>query len=523
MSDHNFEKQIQQKLEELKIPPADTVWSGVQAQIRQDKRRRKGIIFFPAVLLLIGACSYFIFKGKFPDTRSLTGIPSSKPNADRNNATTITKPINEHQGPGGQTENPSTNNPGNVDDLQQQTDKSPEAPTKKVAAGVGTDQSLQPNSQIGFKKPINRSHTLVTNNTTAGNTNGKIKSQGLTEKKNMDVKKSQSPGIDRMREAESIASEITAVPNSRTDNATTQPATNPALDSVKNDKIASDKFEDSLVSNITEVKNQPVKINYSNWKWGITASAGISNLNDGGLFNGGLFNSVLGGDKALVADVAVNPNANAPQSGGSGIHTPSAIEKGFSFSLGGFVQKTLNKRFSISTGIRYSYYSTHIRVGNRIDSVRMVQNAFGALNVTQFYRATPLSSPLSSAAPIITQKYTNDFHFLELPISVHMRLNNGRRLPIFWNSGISLSYLFSTNALHFDSRTGVYYKDNSLFNKFQANLSTGFSISLFNSSKRSLDIGPQFQYGLSNLMKGQVSPGKHLYYYGVNAKIFLKK
>src|SRR5215207_5992704 len=61
MSDHNFEKQIQQKLDELKIPPADTVWTSVEAQIRKDKRRRRGVIFFPILFILIGAGVYFMF------------------------------------------------------------------------------------------------------------------------------------------------------------------------------------------------------------------------------------------------------------------------------------------------------------------------------------------------------------------------------------------------------------------------------------------------------------------------------
>ena len=33
MSDHNFEKQVQQKLDELKIRPSDNVWTAVQVSI----------------------------------------------------------------------------------------------------------------------------------------------------------------------------------------------------------------------------------------------------------------------------------------------------------------------------------------------------------------------------------------------------------------------------------------------------------------------------------------------------------
>ena len=168
----------------------------------------------------------------------------------------------------------------------------------------------------------------------------------------------------------------------------------------------------------------------------------------------------------------------------------------------------------MSTGIQYSYYSTNIQIGSLVDSSRMVQNAFGSLNISQYYRAAPMPS---------TNKYKNQFHFIELPVQAHLQLNRSNRLPVFWNSGLSLSYLVSTNALHFDGRTGVYYMDNELFNKLQANLSTGFSVSLWNGSKMSVNLGPQIQYGFTNLIKREVSTSKHLLYFGLNTKIFLKK
>jgi hypothetical protein len=96
-------------------------------------------------------------------------------------------------------------------------------------------------------------------------------------------------------------------------------------------------------------------------------------------------------------------------------------------------------------------------------------------------------------------------------------------MPVLWNGGLSLSYLVSTNALHFDSRTGVYYKDNSLFNKLQANVSTGFSVGMFYNSKVPVQIGPQVQYGLTNLLQKQVSDNRHLLYFGVNTRFYLKK
>ena len=46
MSDHEFEKQVHQKLQELKLRPSDTVWMEVEKNIRQHKRRRRFLQLF---------------------------------------------------------------------------------------------------------------------------------------------------------------------------------------------------------------------------------------------------------------------------------------------------------------------------------------------------------------------------------------------------------------------------------------------------------------------------------------------
>ena len=52
MSDHEFEKQVHQKLEELKLRPSDTVWMEVERNIRQHKRRRRFLWLWSAALLI---------------------------------------------------------------------------------------------------------------------------------------------------------------------------------------------------------------------------------------------------------------------------------------------------------------------------------------------------------------------------------------------------------------------------------------------------------------------------------------
>jgi hypothetical protein len=274
---------------------------------------------------------------------------------------------------------------------------------------------------------------------------------------------------------------------------------------------------DSVLSEIAVSEKDPPKkkSNNSSLKWGLAASAGLSNINDGGFLADGFLSGVFTEEKVFVADVAADrisngpPNVNAPA---PIVYKPSAIEKGFSFSVGAFLEKKISKRFSVSTGLHYKYFSNSIQVGNRFDSSIAFQN-FGSSNVNQFYR--------SSATTM--RKYTNRYHFLDLPLMLNIQLNRSNRIPVLWNGGLSLSYLVSSNALHFDSRTGVYYKDNSLFNRLQANVSTGFSVGIFNKSKVPVHVGPQVQYGLTNLLQNQVSDNRHLLYFGLNTRFYLRK
>ena len=50
---NNFEKQVQQKMDELSFVPTEPVWKKIEEQIRQKKDRSKLIIWLPMLLLLL--------------------------------------------------------------------------------------------------------------------------------------------------------------------------------------------------------------------------------------------------------------------------------------------------------------------------------------------------------------------------------------------------------------------------------------------------------------------------------------
>ena len=60
MSDHEFEKQVRQKLDDLRLTPTPAAWDKIEQEIRENKRRRAPLFWLPLLLIGLGAGGYFI-------------------------------------------------------------------------------------------------------------------------------------------------------------------------------------------------------------------------------------------------------------------------------------------------------------------------------------------------------------------------------------------------------------------------------------------------------------------------------
>lgn len=104
MSDHDFEKQVQSKMEQLRLRPSDAVWTKVDKRIRTERRRRRVILWLPLLLLTIAAGGFFLFENNSHNnnitaselnsthsntesTTSVTTAPSTSGSNDATNAT----------------------------------------------------------------------------------------------------------------------------------------------------------------------------------------------------------------------------------------------------------------------------------------------------------------------------------------------------------------------------------------------------------------------------------------------------
>jgi hypothetical protein len=211
-----------------------------------------------------------------------------------------------------------------------------------------------------------------------------------------------------------------------------------------------------------------------------------------------------------ITIIPIIPRWSTPTAAAAGRNAkqpPSEIRPDLSFSAGIQARKSLARQWTVTVGLDLLYYSTRMKVGQEVSAYTP---ATGSLLVS------------SAAAPIQTypyyttgegQSFTNRYYFLEIPASLQWQLNHSRVMPLFWEGGVSLSYLMSSNALYYDPNYGIYFKNGNVTNRAQVSLSTSLMMGLPLGSA-ALQVGPQIQYGLGSLLQTEAGT-RHLFYGGI--------
>jgi hypothetical protein len=199
--------------------------------------------------------------------------------------------------------------------------------------------------------------------------------------------------------------------------------------------------------------------------------------------------------------------------GGLLILPASAVKSGTGFKIGITIDKPLSKRIAISTGIQYGYASDRISIGKTIYST----NNLSLLD--RNYLANAVAQTSFSSSP---QNYTNQYHFVELPLTVHLNLTGKWKTPVIWNAGGVVSRLISTNVLLYDEAWGgVYYRGKDDLAKTQFTVATGFSIRLKSKNQWQWNIGPQVSMNTTRFFRNETDKNRHIVYGALNLRLLL--
>lgn len=508
MQENKFENRVQQQMEGFHIRPSGEVWEKVEKELRKKKKRR--VVFY--IFFLAGAFSLIGYSGYFLSNKTKSTI------SQRNTS----KPVNpdnpvKNDGPVLHDKTPVAGKQPSLKEDQSTFDKQKNNTTAdKIYSQETGPVSLTPGTadeneslihgdqnkktiEEKAKKPATRENLQNEFNDVSVNNNA----VGEEDKTNLQTK----PPVTKAKEKAD------------------QPVvTGKEFAGEKQIAIAGEKVqpkEDSVAKEIAIMKNSPptakedmatakekikktVKMN-----WGIELSGGVSASREN------VF-SFTDGQKSLnVADFRSPPLMSNNNSLASPpiVYLPSAIKPGPSFSIGLTGEIQLSKRSSLSSGLRYAYFSNNIKVGAYKDTAVSFSNSYSqAVQVGAIYRGYH------------QEDYTNRFHFIQLPLQYHLQLNKGIKIPITWNIGGSAGYLISTDALVYDTAArGIYYHDKAAFNKFHWNLNTGFSFRFGNKNKIKWSLGPELSLAMNKLTKDNYARNQFLLYGGITGKVIFSK
>lgn len=493
MEENNFEKQVQQKMDGLKIPPSDAVWDHVKMNIEKRKSRRwlLLIFLFGGIVLLSGLYYFSADKYSSLDNKLSQNAPAVKAADSLSiNGEDISKEKNVSKEENISNEE-SISKAGNIS-------KEPSAAKNK-----GSLPKISGNSE--FEKGNDHSHNSNAAVDIVDKKKGqnKIKTQGLKEHTNGNVIITITPPQP----------EVSTLNKTSKQDSTNSVESQPGSIAEKNkiDNLSSNAHKDNTIdsSSHQEIAQQaPVEIdtplvqkplrkssvkNSKKWNVGIVLSGGISHV--GNQFLG------LG-----YSSAAYSQNASSLPPGNVSLSNPSKVKNGLGFIAGIFLEKSISAKTKFSFGINYKEFNTSNLVGQRNDSA----GSFSSVNADK--------------------RYTNNFKFIELPLKVRISLGHSKSLPIFWSGGITISQLIKSNALQFDPYTfsndpfaKAYFTDNSLFNKTLLGLNTSFSATIFSNKKSSILAGPYFYYAASRLANEGLYSKKHFVFLGLQTQIIFNK
>lgn len=525
MYDPKFEKEVQQKMEALEFSPSDAVWTNIEQAVNANKKRRRlpfFWMFFLSGALLLGAG--IIYKTSRPSGIGATAPVKPATAASR----TPTKPASTV------AITPASSG------------------TTVLSSTAGADMRNKENTAIvdAVAKNIAAGNTVTNKITTSG---GGTRLATETVKRNGMAATAAGARTPNAGARTTPAGARTIPAGATTTTAGTRMIATGAMISASNgsgegsgDKIGSIKANsdgspgkdgsaasgmrhNDHIQGLASFRLPAPKI--SGARFPVQKSSGLISLSTPkrpweAAFTGGIgissFRQVAMHQSNVSSNIAspvfsylVVPSLYAYNSPYTSKGGPSSIEAGPAFYAGVLARKPLSARWAVTIGLDLSYNSSRVHTGP-------IVNVFAPTTLSLINTAA--AAPIQTYPYYVTgndQVFTNRYYSLEIPATVQWQLNHSRSFPLFLESGLSFSYLVSSDALYYNSNSGVYFKDRDVVNRAQVNFTSSLMVGLPLGGVN-LQAGPQLEYGLTSLLRPSATAGQHLFYGGLRVVIIPK-
>jgi hypothetical protein len=501
MHDPEFEKEVQKKMEELEFTPSEGVWMNLQRGLHKTERRRAPLfwLFFllGGILLGAGGASLFYFH------RSASA--------------------NIEAGAAGKTETlAATASPALAGATTRTSGTAVSGKTGFANARSGNARSA--NASSGNASSENaRSGNAGSGNASSENASGNAVSANANDRSFFAAT---TGAISEQEEGGYPSAAHRSVDAHRT-------VVAPMRLSLHKDLISADifyqpgrslpdpKYRNGLITAIpaaTMNKRSAKKARFSthpSWEAGFAGGGGFSSAVIPGSSSSPAANSATG------VSTLVFSLQSLPSSGGQVQLRISKIQPDLSFWAGIFVQRPVMKRLSFMAGLNLHYYSTRLETVEQKSPSSLSTPGSPAV----LFNPSPYVQPAAQSSPYYapeSYKFSNRYYFLQIPLSLQWQVNRSRKTPVFWEGGLALSRLISANALYYNEKSGMYYKDGGAANP---NHLMAFSSLMVGLTLRgnSIKIGPEGQYGLTSLINTGNVGSQHLYYGGIKITVIPRK
>lgn len=459
MLSSDFEKAIQQQMGELRFPPDDAVWNNVEAALPGNRRRRRFVLFLLFCGLLTGS-SYMLRDIAIPKAGNSLHGEKNGITADEKSSVTIND----------KKEDPATASNTPADDEKKPVTVA--GKESRIAATVNNPakRSFNANGRVAVARMVMKEKAqAISQEQRAINTPGK---QATGKESIQDTFSKTIPG-EQVTGSNETADHTTVNAVIQAPSVAISPAPAKEITTTEIKKEDSIKTVTPTPGIITKPPANKTAKNKTGWRFGIHLSGGISNTK----------NSVFGSNM-----VYYDPATSG--SGGMGGFTNPASNptRSFAYMAGVYAERNISRHWALQAGLQYAFYSTGIRVGEKVDSVLNVNFSTFQLKADNYYRNAVAGS----------EKYSNHYQYLQLPLMLQYRFVH---FPLLLEAGPSLSYLLQSNALLFNNTGNAWYNSRSSFNKWLFGINGGLAYSFAKSKRLPVTAGLRYSFSVSSATK----------------------
>ena len=486
MHDPNFERTVQQKMEELQFHPADSVWINIEKAVAGQRHRRGMPLFWRFALpVFLAAAATGVYYFSAGPKKQVTKDQLSKDELLKDGLSGDRK-MGVPTVPGASVGAAGTT--ATTPDAHQSTSAAATIPASGGTAAAGATASARTRFAASTTTVADKQRQYVANDNSRNNA-----TKDFYRSKNSSASKAGDPGngTEQQGSAKPETGETiltTIEPHGSRKAWFYQPE---LANQRQTQTIKAARLNNKATIAIARLqkKTRP-------WEAGFVAGGGLSRLNR------------LNASEAAAAVSSTASSFYRINGSSAGNAYISDVRSDAAFSGGVYLQKAIADRWTFNTGLTLHYYSSRITIGQQVNTYVQTSASF----VNSAALATLPSAAVYSAGD--HEVYTNRYYFLELPLNMQWQVNHSHLLPLFLEGGFSLARLMSANALLYDSETGLYSKQGNDINKTQVYASSALMAGLpFHGLH--IQIGPQVQYGLTPIVDGHSLGDQHFFYAGV--------